>query len=124
MSSKTKAIVATYLAWQPLFQFAPPMFWVVAIAGFALISLPYFVFEPSPANVMPLCIFAAYNGLVLYVIYAMSFMRPAILSIARSPWSRPPSRSCSATLGRGRGPWGGLARLLRRWLNPDVLRGS
>ena len=48
----------------------PPMFWVVAIAGFALISLPYFVFEPSPTNMMLLCIFAAYNGLVLYVIYA------------------------------------------------------
>jgi hypothetical protein len=48
----------------------PSMFWVVAIAGFALISLPYFVFEPSPANMMLLCIFAAYNGLVLYVIYA------------------------------------------------------
>ncbi len=89
------------------------------IAGFALISLPYLVLEPSPANMMLLCIFAAYNGLVLYVIYATG-----IPSIARWPWSRPPSRSCSATLGRGRGPWGGLARLLRRWLNPDVLRGS
>lgn len=48
----------------------PPMFWVVAIAGFVLISLPYFVFEPSPTNKMLLGIFAAYNGLVLYVIYA------------------------------------------------------
>jgi len=48
----------------------PPMFWIVAIAGFALISLPYFVFEPSPANIMLLCVFAAYNGLVFYVIYA------------------------------------------------------
>jgi hypothetical protein len=46
------------------------MFWVVAIAGFVLISLPYFVFEPSPTNKMLLGIFAAYNGLVLYVIYA------------------------------------------------------
>ena len=43
---------------------------ILFIAGFALISLPYFVFEPSPANMMLLCIFAAYNGLVLYVIYA------------------------------------------------------
>ncbi len=48
----------------------PPMFWFVAIAGFALISLPYFVFEPSATNMMLLCIFAVYNGLVLYVIYA------------------------------------------------------
>lgn len=48
----------------------PQMFWVVAIAGFALISLPYFVFEPSPANMMLLSIFATYNGLVLYVIFA------------------------------------------------------
>ena len=48
----------------------PTMFWVVAIAGFAMISLPYFVFEPSPTNMMLLFIFAAYNGLVLYVIYA------------------------------------------------------
>ncbi len=48
----------------------PPMFWVVAVAGFVLICLPYFVFEPSPTNMMLLGIFAAYNGLVLYVIYA------------------------------------------------------
>ena len=48
----------------------PPLFWVVAIAGFALISLPYFVFEPSPTNMLLLFIFATYNGLVLYVIYA------------------------------------------------------
>lgn len=48
----------------------PPMFWLVAIAGFALICLPYFVFEPSPTNMVLLCVFAAYNGLVLYVIYA------------------------------------------------------
>jgi hypothetical protein len=48
----------------------PPMFWVVAIAGFVLICLPYFVYESSPTNIMLLCIFAAYNGLVLYVIYA------------------------------------------------------
>ncbi len=48
----------------------PSMFWFVAIAGFVLICLPYFVFEPSPTNMMLLCIFAAYNGLVLYVIYA------------------------------------------------------
>ena len=48
----------------------PPMFWLVAVAGFALICLPYFVFEPSPTNMMLLLIFAAYNGLVLYVIFA------------------------------------------------------
>ncbi len=48
----------------------PPMFWVVAIAGLASLSLPYLVFEPSPTNMMPLCIIAIYNGLVLYVIYA------------------------------------------------------
>jgi hypothetical protein len=48
----------------------PPMFWVVAVAGFVVICLPYFVFEPSPTNMMLLGIFAAYNGLVLYVIYA------------------------------------------------------
>ena len=83
MSSKTKAIVATYLAWQPLFQFAPPMFWVVAIAGFALISLPYFVFEPSPENMMLLSIFAAYNGLVLYVIYATG--HPFVSPVAVDP---------------------------------------
>ena len=28
------------------------------------------MFEPSPTNMMLLFIFAAYNGLVLYVIYA------------------------------------------------------
>ncbi len=59
----------------------PPMFWVVAVAGFVLICLPYFVFEPSPTNMMLLCIFAAYNGLVLFVIYAMGspFDSPVVL---------------------------------------------
>ncbi len=59
----------------------PPMFWFVAIAGFVLICLPYFVFEPSPTNMMLLCIFAAYNGLVLYVIYATGhpFSNPVVV---------------------------------------------
>ncbi len=61
----------------------PPMFWVVAIAGFALISLPYFVFEPSPENMMLLSIFAAYNGLVLYVIYATG--HPFVSPVAVDP---------------------------------------
>ncbi len=50
--------------------FVPPTFWVVAVIGFVLICLPYFVFEPSPTNMMLLLIFAIYNGVVLYAIYA------------------------------------------------------
>jgi hypothetical protein len=56
---------------------------ILFIAGFALISLPYFVFEPSPENMMLLSIFAAYNGLVLYVIYATG--HPFVSPVAVDP---------------------------------------
>lgn len=64
----------------------PHMFWVVAIAGFVLISLPYFVFEPSATNKMLLGIFAAYNGLVLYVIYATGHPFAAPVAVDPAPF--------------------------------------
>lgn len=64
----------------------PPMFWLVAIAGFVLISLPYFVFEPSATNKMLLGIFAAYNGLVLYVIYATGHPFASPISVDPAPF--------------------------------------
>ena len=70
MIGKTKSIVATYIAWRPFFQFVPPMFRVVAIAGFAPVSRPCFMFEPTPTSMVVLCMLAAYNAPVLYVIHA------------------------------------------------------
>ncbi len=48
----------------------PAMFWVIALAGFFLVSFPFFVFEPSLPNVFLLGIYAVYNGLLLFVIFA------------------------------------------------------
>ncbi len=64
----------------------PSIFWVVAIVGFVLICLPYFVFEPSSTNMMLLCIFAAYNGLVLYVIYSTGHPFDSPVTVEPTPF--------------------------------------
>ena len=59
----------------------PGFFWVVAVLGFLLVTLPYFAFEPSPANLFALASFAVYNGIVFYFIASISnpFAGPAPL---------------------------------------------
>lgn len=47
-------------------------FWFAAISGIVLISLAYFHFAPSALNLMLLSVFAAYTGIILFLIYAFS----------------------------------------------------
>lgn len=47
-------------------------FWAIAIAGFVLISVPYFVFRPGLVNLCLLTTFGVYNGMVIYLILALS----------------------------------------------------
>ncbi len=57
----------------------PGFFWALAILGFAFITIPFHAFQPKPSNLTVMTVFAAYNGIVIYFIYAMNnpFTGPA-----------------------------------------------
>jgi hypothetical protein len=57
------------------------LFWFAAIAGVALVTVPYFVFAPTVLNVSLLSIYGAYTGLVMFIIFAFSnpFTQPGAL---------------------------------------------
>lgn len=49
-----------------------PLFWGAALVGLVLVTLPYFVYSPSRLHIMLLSVYAAFAGLVMFVIYAFS----------------------------------------------------
>ena len=64
----------------------PVMFWVVALVGFMLVSLPYYVFRPRPAHIVLFTTFALYNGLALYVILDVSSPYQGFIRISPGPF--------------------------------------
>ncbi|WP_316015668.1 hypothetical protein [Roseobacter sp. HKCCA0434] len=64
------------------------LFWVAAIAGTVLVTVPYFVFPPTRENIALLCLYSAYSGLMMFTIYAFSdpFAEPGRL--APSPFEQ------------------------------------
>ena len=50
----------------------PGFFWALAILGFAFITIPFHAFQPKPSNLTVMTVFAAYNGIVIFFIYAMN----------------------------------------------------
>jgi hypothetical protein len=61
-----------------------PLFWFAAVAGVALVSLPYFVFRPNMVNLTLLSVYGAFTGIVMFTIYALSdpFSPPGMLEPA------------------------------------------
>lgn len=57
------------------------LFWAAALVGVLLLSIGYYPFPPNRDNVILLSVFAAYTGLILYTIFAMSnpYSAPAAL---------------------------------------------
>ena len=51
---------------------APGFFWVVIIVGFLTVVIPFYVYSPSLANLVILSTYAAFYGLVMYVIYSIA----------------------------------------------------
>ena len=51
---------------------APGFFWVVILIGFLLVVVPFYVYSPSIANLAMLSTYSAFNGLVMYVIFAIA----------------------------------------------------
>ena len=51
---------------------APNFFWIVIIAGFIAVVIPFYVYSPKIANLMILSSYAAFNGLVVYVIFSIA----------------------------------------------------
>jgi hypothetical protein len=49
-----------------------PLFWLAATVGLILVSAPYFVFPPTPLHISLLTVFAAYTGLVLFIVYSFT----------------------------------------------------
>lgn len=46
------------------------IFWAPALIGTMLVAVPFCVFPPTRANLMLLCLFATYSGIILFFIFA------------------------------------------------------
>ena len=51
---------------------APGFFWVVIISGFLAVVILCYVYSPNIANLATLGIYAVFNGLIMYVIFAIA----------------------------------------------------
>lgn len=58
-----------------------PLFWIAALAGVFVIAVGFYPFPPKRENIFLLSAYAAYTGLILFTIYAMSnpYVQPAAL---------------------------------------------
>jgi hypothetical protein len=46
------------------------IFWAPALIGTMLVAVPFFVFPPTRANLLLLCLFGTYAGIILFFIFA------------------------------------------------------
>ncbi|WP_046867821.1 DUF4239 domain-containing protein [Microvirga massiliensis] len=64
----------------------PGLFWWMALAGFAITVLFFFVFPETPLHIAMLGVYGAYTGLVLYFILALSHPYVGPAAIDTSPY--------------------------------------
>jgi hypothetical protein len=63
----------------------PDFFWILAVSGFFAVVIPAYVYSPKLSNLITLSTYAAFNGIVLFMILAIDnpFLGPgAIKSVA------------------------------------------
>lgn len=65
-----------------------PLFWVAAIAGIVLVTVPYFIFSPSRMHLALLSVYGGYSGLVMFIIYAFSDPFGAPGALPPAPFER------------------------------------
>lgn len=60
----------------------PLLFWIAAVGGLIFVCVPYFIFPPTPLNLVLIAMFASYTGLIIGTIYGFSnpFSPPAALT--------------------------------------------
>lgn len=58
-----------------------PLFWIAAIFGIVLVTVPYFIFSPTRLHLALLSIYGGFTGFVMFVIFAFSdpFSEPGAL---------------------------------------------
>lgn len=49
-----------------------PLFWIAALSGVLLIAVGFYPFPPKRENLVLLCAYATYTGLIMFTIYALS----------------------------------------------------
>lgn len=49
-----------------------PLFWIAALTGIVLVTVPYFIFSPTRLHVALLSVYGGFSGLIMFVIYAFS----------------------------------------------------
>ncbi|MEN9062076.1 MULTISPECIES: hypothetical protein [Ponticoccus] len=61
-----------------------PLFWVAAVAGVVLVTVPYFTYAPSGLHLMLLSVYGTFSGLVMFTIFAFAdpFRSPGALEPA------------------------------------------
>lgn len=50
----------------------PAVFWLVAVTGFFAVVVPCYVYAPKLVNLATLSVYAAFNGMVMYVMFAIA----------------------------------------------------
>ncbi|MDW4549057.1 hypothetical protein R5H32_06815 [Defluviimonas sp. D31] len=57
------------------------LFWVAALSGVLLVTLPYFIFAPTRLHLMLLSVYGGFSGIVMFIIFAFSdpFSAPGAL---------------------------------------------
>lgn len=57
------------------------LFWVPALIGLLLVTVPFYVFRPTRSHLLLIALFGAYSGILLFFIYAFSnpFQEPGRL---------------------------------------------
>ena len=51
---------------------SPAFFWLVIISGFFAVVIPCYIYTPSAGNLVLLATFAAFNGIVMYVVFSIA----------------------------------------------------
>lgn len=74
------------------------VFWFAALSGVVLVAMVYYPFPPRRQNVVLLCLFGTYTGIILFLIYALSnpFGAPGAIP--------PPAFSALQDVGIGASP--------------------
>ncbi|MEI2299927.1 bestrophin-like domain [Ensifer sp. MJa1] len=77
------------------------IFWFAALAGVIFIALAYYSFPPMPRNLLLLCLFGAYTGIILFLIYAFSNPYQPPAALAPGPLERVQQQISASTSATG-----------------------
>ncbi|HEV7320909.1 MAG TPA: hypothetical protein VGO04_20115 [Ensifer sp.] len=77
------------------------IFWFAALSGVIFIALAYYSYPPVRRNLLLLCLFGAYTGIILFLIYAFSNPYQPPAALAPGPLERVQQQISASTPATG-----------------------